>query len=185
MAQRASQLEGQQFGQLLALTPTDKRNHTKSIMWLCKCLACGEETTVSSTKLKAGEIKSCGCMEHVREVTTDPGETGCNTLYNDYRQGAKRRGLPFEISLPTFKQLTKGNCTYCGIVPSGVRYGSYGNTKEHGKYIFNGIDRVDSSIGYFEANCVSCCTQCNLAKGSRNSDEFLDWIKRVHNFTNS
>lgn len=185
MAQIASQLEGQQFGQLLAISATDKRNHNKTIMWLCRCLNCGTEVTVSSTKLKNSEINSCGCMEHVRSARTSPGESGFNSILNDYRQGAKRRGLEFNLSKDEFRELTSSNCTYCGLSPSSISYGSKGAKKEYGKYTFNGIDRLDSSIGYEMNNCVTCCTECNLAKGSRSYDEFIDWINRVHNFTNS
>ena len=28
----------------------------------------------------------------------------------------------------------------------------------------NGVDRVDSAVGYSESNCVSCCATCNMMK---------------------
>jgi hypothetical protein len=50
----------------------------------------------------------------------------------------------------------------------------------NGDYVYNGIDRLDSSRGYEMGNVVPCCKQCNWAKNDIPYDEFLDWIKRVH-----
>ena len=57
---KPSDLTGQSFGKLTALYPTDKRIH-HSIAWHCKC-ACGGEKDVSAVWLKAGRVKSCGCI---------------------------------------------------------------------------------------------------------------------------
>lgn len=51
-------------------------------------------------------------------------------------------------------------CFYCGIIDAEK---------------FNGIDRVDSSVGYIFANCVSCCWNCNDLK-SNNSLEMLEEV---------
>lgn len=49
----------------------------------------------------------------------------------------------------------------------------------------NGIDRLDSSIGYVKTNVVSCCTKCNYAKHEMTIDEFKEWIKKIYiNFIN-
>lgn len=184
MAQVASNLQGKQFGKLLAITATDKRNHNKTIMWLCKCLNCERETLVPSTKLKSGEIQSCGCMEHVRSFRTEKGHSGLNSLMQKYKHGARSRNLSFELTKEVFKELTSSNCTYCGIKPSNVIYGSLGKAKEHGKYTYNGIDRINNSVGYELSNCVPCCTTCNIAKSNMGLQEFLDWAKRiVQNYT--
>ena len=60
-----------------------------------------------------------------------------------------------------------GACVYCGAEskwPSGR----------------NGIDRVDSSIGYVPSNCVSSCSHCNRAKGARSVEEFKAWAARLY-----
>lgn len=41
------------------------------------------------------------------------------------------------------------------------------------------IDRVDSSIGYVESNCVACCAQCNIAKSDYTKDEFVAMARRI------
>ena len=178
-------LAGQVFGGLRAIESTSQRNHNRTVMWKCECLICGLTTLVASTKLKAGEISSCGCQEHVRSPRTEAGHSGFNSLYHNYTNGAKRRNLEFSLNKVEFKELTKGKCTYCGIGPSASSYGSRGKATEHGRYLYNGIDRVNSDIGYTISNCVPACAECNIAKGARTYDDFIGWIKRVYAFTNS
>jgi hypothetical protein len=45
---------------------------------------------------------------------------------------------------------------------------------------YNGIDRVDSTKGYFNENVVSCCKVCNRAKSNLSLDEFKEWISKVY-----
>jgi len=59
---KAENLEGKRFGNLVAI----RRNGTNkfgSATWLCRC-DCGEEKTAPSIQLKAGHVKSCGCLNH-------------------------------------------------------------------------------------------------------------------------
>jgi hypothetical protein len=51
----------------------------------------------------------------------------------------------------------------------------------NGDFVYNGIDRIDSSIGYVEGNIVPCCKACNMAKNTMGQDEFMLWVERVYN----
>ena len=44
----------------------------------------------------------------------------------------------------------------------------------------NGIDRVDSTMGYAIDNCVPCCKTCNIAKHTMTTIEFAGWINRAY-----
>lgn len=46
----------------------------------------------------------------------------------------------------------------------------------------NGIDRVDSSIGYTIQNSVPCCKICNYAKHNLTLEEFTLWLDRLVEF---
>ena len=46
--------------------------------------------------------------------------------------------------------------------------------------LYNGIDRIDSSQGYFKDNVGSCCKTCNRAKSNLSLVEFKDWISKVY-----
>jgi 5-methylcytosine-specific restriction endonuclease McrA len=45
------------------------------------------------------------------------------------------------------------------------------------------MDRVDSDRGYSITNVVACCWDCNRAKGSLTTEEFLAWVARVHRWS--
>jgi len=56
-------LTGRKFGRLLAIAPTDQREHGK-VVWECKC-DCGNSKPIPvlSTYLINGDTKSCGCLK--------------------------------------------------------------------------------------------------------------------------
>ena len=80
-------------------------------------------------------------------------------------------------------------CHYCGI-KSSKKLEDRANEKSDGKLLSstivdcNGIDRLDSNLGYTLENCVPCCKYCNIAKNTMLVDEFLLWVGRVYNFNN-
>lgn len=60
-------ITGQKFGRLTALYPTDKRDRSKNVVWVCQC-ECGKITEVGSGRLRSGSTNSCGCLR-VRDLT--------------------------------------------------------------------------------------------------------------------
>ncbi|KAJ9525395.1 hypothetical protein QJQ45_003208 [Haematococcus lacustris] len=48
--------------------------------------------------------------------------------------------------------------------------------------LIHGLDRVDSQQGYSDANTVPACPTCNLMKGPRPSEEFLQKVRRIAMF---
>ena len=55
-------ITGERFGRLVAISPVREGGRVK---WLCKC-DCGGETITTSSKLRAGHTKSCGCLQRER-----------------------------------------------------------------------------------------------------------------------
>lgn len=49
------------FGKLLAISPTDGRDNSGSVIWKCLC-DCGNVAFISSGSLCYGKTKSCGCV---------------------------------------------------------------------------------------------------------------------------
>ena len=84
--------------------------------------------------------------------------------YNIYKRNAALKQKSFELTKEQFMILVNTNCTYCGIM------------QEKG---FNGIDRVDSLIGYVSDNCVSCCAMCNYMKKCLDKQSFLNRIEHI------
>lgn len=89
-----------------------------------------------------------------------------------YKAKSIRDGTSFELTKEEYEHLRQQSCMYCRRP----------TTKKH----HNGIDRIDSSIGYILSNCVTCCGGCNIAKGKKTPDEFIDQCKiiadREHDF---
>jgi hypothetical protein len=124
----------------------------------CKC-DCGEEVVWNRSKIIASS--SCGCIR--RKVITP--------AFARYKKSAERIGVEFNLSGEDVDALTKGNCSYCGISPH----------RKTGSRILNGIDRVDSSLGYLTDNVVACCWECNRAKADLSVEDFLSNIRRIVN----
>jgi hypothetical protein len=79
-----------------------------------------------------------------------------------------------DLTVEEVKRLVKGHCHYCGTAPS-PRVVSKSRRYED----LNGIDRVDSSLGYTIANCVSCCSMCNKMKMDIGQAEFIIQVLRI------
>lgn len=170
---------GNQYGKLTVICPYEDKPPYK---WLCRC-ACGNEIAVIRSRLRSGNVKSCGCL--IGQAHRLPeGESALNALYYSYKQTAKRRGFEWIIDKTQFENLSKQLCHYCGAKPSQKRYSNYkkdGTPAGNGIYIYNGLDRIDSNKGYIIENVVSCCSRCNYAKNSMSLEEFIQWLKNIYN----
>lgn len=94
-----------------------------------------------------------------------------NRLFHEYKVKSKKRKRLFLISLLTFKELIMSPCAYCGASNSNFRKGL--------KY--NGIDRIDSSLGYVENNVLPCCRFCNRMKSDMILSKFIKQSRKISN----
>ncbi len=104
--------------------------------------------------------------------------TALNSLVKSYGRKAKNKKLDFSLTKDEMLKLFKSNCNYCGKTPSQVRKLPNSN----GHFIYNEIDRVDSTKGYIRSNCVSCCKDCNTAKNTLSVKKFLCLIKTIYEY---
>jgi hypothetical protein len=167
---RGIDLTGEKFGRLTVLK---KDGHIKKcIAWLCRC-ECGNIHRVTGNCLKSGGTKSCGC---IRSGTLKLGQAAFNKLFNTYRRSAYNRGHEFLLTENQFKELTKGNCYYCGSPP---KRSMLKHNVAYGDYVYNGIDRKNNSLGYVSNNCVPCCSECNLMKRKMSVNQFLEHMRKI------
>jgi len=164
---------GLRVGRLLVTGPPETRlsNGKKRTYWLCRC-DCGNEVTVWTWSLGRGDTRSCGCLKTHPPLA--PGVAARNCVRKEYRLNARARGLCWELTEDDFDRLTSQPCFYCGLLPSMTRV-----SKSGGTFTYNGIDRMDNSLGYTPENTVSCCTTCNIAKRSMPFDAWIAWIARL------
>lgn len=107
------------------------------------------------------------------------GETAFNKLYYQYQYScAKSRNHKFTLTVNEFRFLVTQNCFYCEKVPSRIK------KSRESTFTFNGIDRVDNSVGYIMENCVTCCRECNTKKGGVTKDMIDKSYKFLFNKNN-
>jgi len=168
-------LSGKRFGRLKVLHKLPSRSWG-SILWRCEC-DCGVLISVNGASLRYGRTLSCGCLmrELCSKANTRIGAAR-NKVWGMYRNHAHTLSLVFNLSTKQFDRFIFGRCYYCNALPSRV------STSFAGKSVLcNGIDRVDSNLGYISCNCVSCCKVCNIMKRAYTLEFFLAHVNRIAN----
>lgn len=167
-------LKNQRFGRLLVVAAKASAKYNCSY-WECIC-DCGNSAIFRGTELASGRVKSCGCYRRVpANKQADREEAIMKLLYRNMLSRSRRFWQESDVAFDTFKELSLMPCHYCGLANSN----SQKDTITEFVLYFNGIDRLDSSIGYLKDNIVSCCKYCNMAKSTMQHDEFLAFIKRI------
>jgi hypothetical protein len=120
-----------------------------------------------------------GCLTNKNRILKD-NQAAINRVYKTYIGGARTRDLEFDLSLEDFTKLIFKNCCYCGAKPKETKL------KQAEDYYYtisyNGLDRLNSDLGYSLDNCVTCCSSCNYAKSDLTLEEFKVWQKQMVNF---
>ena len=159
-------------GKLVAIEPTKERRYAGLVVWRCRCDCGNEHYYTTTTNITCKRVKSCGCMNGER-ATSDGG--GARTLMRTYKVLAKKRNLVWDLSPEQWDEPIHKNCHYCGVAPSQVLRAS----SRYYPLIYNGVDRVNSKLGYTVNNCVSCCKHCNRSKWEFTVDEWHEHMKKV------
>lgn len=177
-------LTGKSFG-LLKVVETKlvctKRGNRK----ICTCICeCGEVVERRADGFKSGRISSCGCynkitiLKAVDKITLNGPQSAFNSLFSSYKKEASKKKYFFGLTEETFKELIDSTCFYCGKKPKQVSK-SGGSTDN---YTYNGIDRLNSDLGYIKSNCVPCCKTCNYMKRTLSPSSFIKHISKIYNY---
>ena len=105
----------------------------------------------------------------------DAGRAIRNEVVYRYRYQAHARGLTWGLSDDEADALFAGVCYWCGEPPSNIGHG----LRNHGSFIYSGIDRVNNALGYEPGNAVSCCIVCNSMKRELPVEVFIDRVLRI------
>lgn len=183
-SKRWTDLTGQKFHrlQVVEFVYKDTSGHSH---WQCIC-ECGNECQATTHKLTSGRKKSCGCLiaeETGNRFRKPDGERGKNQLFEQYKHEAEKRGLYWDLSKRDFLAITSADCFYCGIKPGQKKGGVPHLPNYHGQFIYNGVDRVDPSLGYFLSNVTPCCKACNFAKQGMDYNEFIGWASTIASYS--
>jgi hypothetical protein len=186
-------ITGRKQGNLTVLKSLNEVNSNGSRYWVCLC-NCGKEFKVSTSSLNSG-VSSCGCIQRRKFIQSHIGKPSCNLkqkgrsssniIRQSYKDNAKKRGLSFNITYEQFIFLTSQDCFYCGEPPRQSMVKRSHNFNCNGIYYYNGLDRVDNSIGYEYNNVVPCCKVCNRAKFQMSKQDFISWVFKVYKKQNN
>lgn len=150
--------------------------------YLCVC-ECGKEVyhCTTSLQIKNRGVRSCGCLRDDYK-STNPTLTSITAVF---KGGVYSDG---NLSLEDFIILCKKKCFYCGAEPKNIAnirprsqrdnndtleyYNSY-------SFLYNGLDRINSSKKHDTDNVVPCCKICNRAKSDMSFYEFNQWITKI------
>jgi hypothetical protein len=187
-------LAGQRFGRLTVMmldhtterTYIDKRNGNiqKQIVryWFCMC-DCGGTKVIRGTHAVGSPkwgTRSCGCLSKeihksaLWHIKSRREGTAFRLCLSQYKSNAKNKGRAWDLTDEQFRKLTSSPCHYTGKMPSTKKTARSGEV-----YIYNGIDRVDSNIGYTLENCVPCCAAVNRMKMDLSKEEFIELCREI------
>jgi len=99
-----------------------------------------------------------------RKIAAENQRRNKNTKLTSYKTRARERDISWELEDTQAKEFFTKACIWCGFLKEGV---------------LNGIDRLDSTRGYFMENCAPCCSNCNHMKGCFDPITFTERCKAI------
>lgn len=138
-------ISGQKFGRLTALYRLN--NHNKNcVYWLCIC-DCGNLKEVRGTHLRYGQIKSCGCLNHVPTVIKHhQWNTRLYKIYHAIKQRC------YNNNHTAYKNYGKRGITICDEWLRDFQ-AFYNWSISNGYKEGLTIDRIDVNGNYEPSNC--------------------------------
>lgn len=178
-------MHGQVFGRLTVIRPLFVKS--ECVYWECLC-SCGKSKAVSGSSLRRKDrpTVSCGCAqkEFQRSRKGKPGKRSSYGQYSLKRirhaisASAKEREISFNVPDNYLMDAVFRNCFYCNAAPSNRIKSNRVGEKD---ICYNGLDRIDSTLGYTIDNVVTACRTCNIAKACMSQREFYEWISAAFN----
>jgi hypothetical protein len=160
------------------LTITHKEG--KKYYVTCSCgteLVFGSREMKTKTKdLKAKGFAGCGVCSRKYYAENRSDVEKYRYIYNAYKTAALKRNLEFNLSREEFTSMITSECFYCGKLNSNSRKDRLSNEL----LTYNGVDRLDSNLGYHCDNTVACCSTCNYMKGTLTAPEFIEQAKLIY-----
>lgn len=163
---------GKRFGKLEVLKETTsyKTGRSSRKQYICMC-DCGTEMVATGSRLRANKTYQCAKCGFLSRKQNKQKYTPLERSYNLHiLDRCKKSNILCNLSLYEYGGLISQNCYYCNSAPQFKSYtGIYSN----------GIDRLDSKLGYSKYNCVPCCTKCNIMKHTLTVKEFHSHILKI------
>lgn len=165
--------DGDRFGSLVVIqSELPKAQRTA----LVRC-DCGVEREVAPVHLVTQVVQSCGCRKH-RAGSANPQWKGFGRIsgakWKSYRNGAKLRGLSFNITLKQVWDLFEAQSGTCALTGVSIDFRS-----APGGETTASLDRIDSSKGYTIDNVQWVHKDINKMKQAFSESRFLELCQAV------
>lgn len=180
-------LAGKKFGRWTVLSLSEHKSWEQKggvtafqFIWNCRC-ECGTEKAIWGISLRTGKSKQCKKCQANQYRKYDSDTLKVKTIWNYTKFSADSREIDFKLTLDDVAKMMYLPCQYCGAVNSN----HYSKKKKNSiavDFWCNGIDRIDSAIGYVSGNVVSCCKWCNWGKQTMLPDEYVAHCKKVADY---
>ncbi len=120
---------------------------------------CGDcNKIVESNEFVKNKCLKCYDIYKKNEENRKPQDPLIRHL-SDYKSRAKDKNLEWQLTDDEARNYFNSKCNYCNTLNN-----------------YNGIDLVDSTIGYIKNNVVPCCSICNIMKGTKSPKDFIETI---------
>ena len=174
-----AQFIGKEFDRWKVISVGPKKESHQFLICQCKCGTTREVRHTALVGHGKNKSRSCGCL--CKDLASERSKLNSgiahrNRVFYSYKYRAKKKNVPFLLSIEEFESIGKEKCYYCSAMPSPY---SKKNTQMNGAYIANGIDRKYPEKGYIIENCVPCCSFCNGLKSNIPFDVFIAHICRM------
>lgn len=168
---------------ILSTIRVETPSKNKITKYECECIKCGSKSYKQLHHIKG--FKGSGCLECTEKLTVKPRSSIEERNYTNYKYKIEHQTTKeFKLSFEEFNSLVKQDCYYCGSSPVfPERFKT--EFKNRDIVYFNGIDRINSNIGYQLDNCVPCCTKCNSMKSDLEVKDFLKHVNKIYKFNQS
>jgi len=148
-------LIGKKFDRLTVIKLIGKNKH-KQFIWECLC-NCGNKTIVNTYRLKAGKVKSCGCLrtETTIKRSLKHGHNKRNKRSKTYATWAHMIQRCFDKNCKEYEYYGKRKITVCNRW-NPKKGGSFENfLKDMGECPGKGysLDKINNDGDYYEKNC--------------------------------
>lgn len=186
MAAKRRDHKGQKYYHLTLLYPTRSGGAGKGVYWMARC-DCGNIKEVRGSEAALGKVKSCGNCQYHTEMLSDAATAGAKLRgwtkavklqHLRYIKSAIKRSIEWRLSPEEFLRITKQNCNYCKDAPR-LYEGKFSKKGRTLKTFMNGIDRINSALGYVDGNVVPCCGVCNKMKMAMDESAFKIQVLKI------
>ena len=162
---------GNKFNKLTIIKPNCSRNKYLNLISECLC-ECGNKILLTNHQIASGKTKSCGCL---RKDKNHNRFSGLGEIYGEFwghiKQGAKRRGILFNISIEYVWNLFLKQQRRCAISGLPLKFHSTSTTCDGNA----SLDRIDSSKGYIIDNVQWVHKDINYMKQDNSDADFIKY----------